>query len=201
MTNSKLLLPLTVAASLAIGAASYHFGADYVRNLLQDNDVTKDVTKVVDENRTVGYDTQTPVATTSAPVLQNAKTPANVVQLVNQLDSITEDYFSREEQVDRVYNRTMMSLGSFSGDQLSTLEKEVSEKLSQPLSGEMRARKNYNNIVTSLDGFSQSALIGINKEIIRRLSPANYNATIRDECLPICKEKLDGGFGSTYSGN
>jgi demethoxyubiquinone hydroxylase (CLK1/Coq7/Cat5 family) len=196
MTNNKLLLPLAVTASFAFGAVSYHLGADKVKYLFQDESEQVKLEKQVDEKNINITKLETKIG--NKPQLE-PKAPANVATLVSQLETVSNAYFSKEQQIERVYEKTLQTLDNFSSEQLSNLEKQVAYRVAVPMSSESLARKRYDNVVSSLNEFSQEALSGLNKEIVRRFSQATYNSVIGKECLTICREKLDGGFGSTYS--
>tara|TARA_Y100000310_G_scaffold171085_1_gene171250 strand:+ start:14802 stop:15386 length:585 start_codon:yes stop_codon:yes gene_type:complete len=192
MTNNKLLLPLTVAASLAIGAASYHFGADYVSEFFQDENVEVKLEKASDKQ----------VADTQSKVqlkIPEQPVPKDVLSLVSQLETLSNAYFTKEQQIERIYDKTIQALDSFSKDQLGNLEKQVMYRAAIPMSSEALARKKYDNVVGMLSEFSQEALVSLNKEIVGKFAPVTYNSAIGAQCLSICREKLDGGFGSTYS--
>ena len=202
MTN-KLLIPLTVAASLTIGAASYHFGAPFVEDYLASQEQTTKLQKSTDaQPNALVQATIAPVTSVPQPTVtyqHKENPPADIVQLVNRMEAMTDAYFSKEQQVDRIYNKAMDAMDSFTAAQLSTIEKEAAYRSAIPMSPEALARKKYTGFVAELDNFSQEALIGLSSEVTRRFSPATYNTEVREKCLNVCREKLDGGFGASYS--
>ena len=129
MTN-KLLIPLTVAASLTIGAASYHFGAPFVEDYLASQEQTTKLQKSTDaQPNALVQATIAPVTSVPQPTVtyqHKENPPADIVQLVNRMEAMTDAYFSKEQQVDRIYNKARLHTGQlYQCHQKLLLEKNI----------------------------------------------------------------------------